>query len=135
MILPMAELLPWAPPIDTWYHSLPSLSTPSTPMLPTWWWPHALMQPEMFSEISPRSCTKSRLSKRSWIPSAIGIDLAFASEQKSPPGQAMMSVSRPILAVARPACFASCQRANRSCFFTSGSTRFCSCATRSSPNP
>jgi hypothetical protein len=53
--LPSAVSLPWAPPSVTWYHSAPSLSTPSTPMLPTWWWPQALMQPEMFSEMSPRS--------------------------------------------------------------------------------
>ncbi len=34
--------------------------------------------------------------------SAIGIDFAFASEQKSPPGHAMMSVSSPIFDVASP---------------------------------
>ena len=35
-------------------------------------------------------------------PAATGIDLALASEQKSPPGQAMMLVSRPMFGVARP---------------------------------
>jgi hypothetical protein len=40
--------------------------------------------------------------ERSAMAWAIGIDLALASEQKSPPGQQMMSVSRPMLGVARP---------------------------------
>ncbi len=133
MILPIAESLPCAPPIETWYHSLPSLSTPSTPIEPTWWWPQALMQPEMFSSMSPMSCWKSRLSKRSAMAAAIGIDFAFASEQKSPPGQEMMSVSRPMFGVARPFDLARLQTSNRSDCFTSASTRFCSWVTRSSP--
>jgi hypothetical protein len=102
MILPIEDSLPWAPPSDTWYHSEPSLSTPRMPMLPTWWWPQALMQPEMFSSMSPMSCWKSMFSNFSAMAWAIGIDLALASEQKSPPGQQMMSVSRPMLGVARP---------------------------------
>jgi hypothetical protein len=45
---------------------------------------------------------------------AIGIDLALASEQKSPPGQQMMSVSRPTFGVARPCARAICHRSCRS---------------------
>ena len=36
---------PSEPPSVTWYHSLPSLSTPRMPMWPLWWWPQELMQP------------------------------------------------------------------------------------------
>ncbi|MNN83653.1 hypothetical protein D3C81_2007280 [compost metagenome] len=79
--MPSALFLPWAPPMVTWYHSLPFLSTPRMPMLPMWWWAQAFMQPEMFRLSSPRSCRWSRSSKRAWMAWAMGIDLALASEQ------------------------------------------------------
>src|SRR5262249_7855219 len=44
---------PSEPPSDTWYHSLPSLSTPRMPMCPVWWWPHEFMQPLICRSISP----------------------------------------------------------------------------------
>ncbi|MNT83082.1 hypothetical protein D3C72_2229000 [compost metagenome] len=62
-----------------------------------------MMQPEMFRSSSPMSCTWSRSSKRSWMACASGIETALASEQKSPPGQAMMLVIRPTFGVASPA--------------------------------
>src|SRR6266850_1356173 len=40
-------------------------------------------------------------SKRSVMAAAMGMERAFASAQKSPPGQAIMSVSRPMLGVAQ----------------------------------
>ena len=46
---------PWLPPMEIWYHSSPSLSTPRMPMWPTWWWPHEFMQPEMLRSSSPMS--------------------------------------------------------------------------------
>jgi hypothetical protein len=64
--------------------------------------------------------------------SAIGMERALASAQKSPPGQAIMSVSRRILAretgMARrlPQGW---QLPGR----TQGNSRFCSCVTRNSP--
>ena len=36
-------------------------------MWPLWWWPHELMQPLMWSSMSPMSCSSSRSSKRSVI--------------------------------------------------------------------
>ena len=61
-------------------------------MWPLWWWPQELMQPLMCRSMSPMSCSSSRSSKRSVIAAAIGIERALASAQKSPPGQAIMSV-------------------------------------------
>ena len=43
----------------------------------------------------------SKSSKRREIASEIGIDFAFASEQKSPPGQQIMSVKKPMCARAK----------------------------------
>jgi hypothetical protein len=58
----------------------------------------------------------------------------LASEQKSPPGQQMMSVSRPMFGVASPICaWRLPQREQVALLFTSASTRFCSWVTRSSP--
>ncbi|MNH25393.1 hypothetical protein D3C79_853830 [compost metagenome] len=65
----------------------------------------------------------------------MGIDLALARAQKSPPGQAMMSVSMPILAVPRSRSQARRQSACKSCLRTSGRIRFCSWAIRISPKP
>jgi hypothetical protein len=69
-------------------------------MWPTWWWPQAFMQPEMLSVdladvvLVVEVVEAQRMDRLA----ATGIDLALASEQKSPPGQQMMSVSRPMLA-------------------------------------
>ncbi len=82
-------------------------------MWPLWWWPHELMQPLMCRSISPMSSSSSRSWKRSVIASAIGIERALASAQKSPPGQAIMSVSRLMLALAKPASRAACQSAKQ----------------------
>ncbi|CFP60730.1 Uncharacterised protein [Bordetella pertussis] len=67
--------------------------------------------------------------------SATGMETALARAQKSPPGQAMILVSRPILGVARLSCCSSCQRSCSRARRTSARTRFCSCETRSSPKP
>ena len=82
-----------------------------------------------------RRCRAARRGPRSArrCAPAIGIERALASEQKSPPGQAIMSVSRPMLGLAKPASRAACHSAGRSPARTHGSTRFCSCVTRSSP--
>ncbi len=80
-------------------------------MCPLWWWPQELMQPLMCRSMSPRSCSSSRSAKRSVIAAATGIERALASAQKSPPGQAIMSVSRPMFGVAKPAARAACQTA------------------------
>ena len=69
-------------------------------MWPLWWWPQELMQPLMCRSISPRSNTSSRSAKRSVSSAATGIERALARSQKSPPGQAIMSVTRPMLGVA-----------------------------------
>ena len=100
-------------------------------MWPLWWWPQELMQPLMCRSMSPMSYSSSRSSKRSVIASAIGIERALASAQKSPPGQAIMSVSRPMFGVAKPALRAACHSAGRSSSCTQGSSRFWSCVTRS----
>ncbi len=52
----------------------------------------------------------------------MGIDLALASEQKSPPGQQMMSVKRPMFGVARPSARSSFHRSNSLACSTSAST-------------
>ena len=65
--------------------------------------------------------------------SAIGMLFALASEQKSPPGQQMMSVSKPIFGVAKPAGRAFSHKGNRSLNLTSAKIKFCSCETRNSP--
>src|SRR3989344_5279654 len=65
--------------------------------------------------------------------SAIGSERALASAQKSPPGQAIMSVSNCTLALARPRALASCHRSNRRLACTQGSSTFWSCVTRASP--
>jgi hypothetical protein len=61
------------------------------------------MQPLMCRSMSPMSYCSSRSAKRSVICAANGIERALASAQKSPPGQAIMSVSKPMLGVAKPA--------------------------------
>ncbi|MCY1365025.1 hypothetical protein D9M69_518550 [compost metagenome] len=61
--------------------------------------------------------------------------MALASAQKSPPGQAMMSVSNPALALPRLCPQARRHRVNRSALDTSGRTIFCSWAMRISPKP
>ncbi|MNJ77483.1 hypothetical protein D3C77_749920 [compost metagenome] len=58
--------------------------------------------------------------------SAIGIDLALAREQKSPPGQQMMSVSRPMFGVAKPFSRSSSHRACSWLCSTSARMMFCS---------
>src|SRR5690554_7732536 len=68
------------------------------------------MQPEMLRSMGPRSYRKSRSSKRRWIASATGIDLAFARAQKSPPGQQMTSFRVFRLAVPKPRGTRRCQR-------------------------
>ena len=50
-------------------------------MCPAWWWPHALMQPLIFSFSSPSSRWRPRSAKRVAIFCATGIDRALASEQ------------------------------------------------------
>ena len=82
-------------------------------MWPLWWWPQELMQPLMCRSMSPMSYSSSRSSKRSVIAAAIGIERALASAQKSPPGQAIMSVSRPMLGVAKLASRAACHSAQQ----------------------
>src|SRR5690606_41103594 len=69
----------------------------------------------------------SRSSKRREIASEIGIDFALANEQKSPPGQQMMSDKKPICARARLFCSRVCHTANKSFCGTSTSEIFCSC--------
>jgi cytochrome c oxidase cbb3-type subunit 1 len=51
------------------------------PIWPTWWWPQALMQPEMLMKHSPMSSCRSRLAKRSEIICATGMLRAVASAQ------------------------------------------------------
>ncbi len=64
---------------------------------------------------------------------AMPMDPAFASEQKSSPGQQIMSVNVPMLGVARFSACKACQVSTRSICRTSPSTRFWSCVARSSP--
>ena len=64
----------------------------------------------------------------------MGSERALAKVQKSPPGQAIMSVKRPMLARASPACRAACHKAGKSVACTHGSNRFCSWVTRTSPH-
>ena len=122
-------VMPSACPAKIW-----PLSTPSTPMWPVWWWPQEFMQPLMCRSMGPSSYTASRSAKRSLMSAATGMERALARAQKSPPGQAMMSVIRPMLGVAKPASRAACQTASRSASRTQGSSRFWSCVTRSSPS-
>ncbi len=102
-------------------------------MWPLWWWPQEFMQPLMCRSMSPMSTCSSRSAKRSVICAASGIERALARPQKSPPGQAIRSVMKPMLGVAKPAALAACQSANNSLSRTQGSSRFCSCVTRNSP--
>ena len=64
---------------------------------------------------------------------ATGIERALASAQKSPPGQLIMSVIRPMLGVAKLAARAASNSAARSDSSTQGSSRFWSWVTRNSP--
>ena len=50
-------------------------------MWPTWWWPQALMQPEMLIFSGPISCWRSMSAKRRDKACATGIERAVASEQ------------------------------------------------------
>ena len=50
-------------------------------MCPTWWWPQALMQPEILIFSGPMSRCRSRSAKASAISCAIGIERAVASAQ------------------------------------------------------
>ena len=50
-------------------------------MWPTWWWPQALMQPEILIFRSPISAARSGAPKRSEMRCATGIERAVASAQ------------------------------------------------------
>ncbi len=69
-------------------------------MWPTWWWPQAFMQPEMLIVNWPIFCSSSKSVNARLMSCAIGIERAFASAQKSKPGQQMMSDRRPKFGVA-----------------------------------
>jgi cytochrome c oxidase cbb3-type subunit 1 len=51
------------------------------PIWPTWWWPQALMQPEILSFSSPISRCRSSEAKRREMSCATGIERALASAQ------------------------------------------------------
>jgi hypothetical protein len=116
----------------TWYHSLPSLSTPRMPMWPLWWWPQLLMQPLMCRSMSPMSYSSSRSSKRSVSAAATGSSAHWPARRGRRRGRrscrsaGRCSAWRSRLARGQP------QRVQlASC--TQGSSRFWSCVTRSSP--
>ncbi len=50
-------------------------------MVPTWWWPQALMQPEIRMPSSPTSSARAGSVNRSAICWAIGMARALASAQ------------------------------------------------------
>jgi len=91
------------------------------------------MQPDMLRSSSPDVVQVIQVVEAALDRLAMGIDLALASEQKSPPGQQTMSVSSPMLGVARPRSLSSPQRPGSDDWRTSARIRFCSCETRSSP--
>ncbi len=108
MTLPSAVSLPWAPPSITCYHSGTVLVHAQHADVA-----HVVVAARTIDAAGDVRRDLARVvhevevvQKRSWIPSAIGIELGIApASRNQPPGQAMMSVSRPMLAVARPACF------------------------------
>ena len=51
------------------------------PIWPTWWWPQALMQPEILIFSSPIFSCRSSAANRLLIACAIGIERAVASAQ------------------------------------------------------
>ena len=86
--------------------------------------------------ISVRSLGKSHEGRDIWVVavtnSATGIDTALSSEQKSPPGQAMMLVIRTKFGVANHSALISRHSVCRSRCSTSCNTRLCSWVTLSS---